>query len=192
MHNFRLIAIFFSDVIVIKMVEAFLPLLRKDCYPIEKYEFESSAIEIISIEIVIKKRKWIVHTVYRPPSFDLALFFNELSNILHRSFGKYENLLILGDLNIDLSDKTKIPKSEKELLQELCDAYDLDNLISESTCITKTSESMIDLILKNCSRSFMHPKTIEMGLSDFHKMTITTMNAPILIRNQSNNLQRLH
>ena len=150
-------------------------LVKKGLLPNRKYEFESSVIEIISIEIVIKKTKWIIHAVYRPPSFDLALFFNELSNILDRTFGKYENLLILGDLNIDLSDQTKIPKSKKEFLHELCDAYDLHNLISEPTCITKTSESMIDLILTNCSRSFMHSKTVESGLSDFHKMTITTM-----------------
>ena len=43
------------------------------------------------------------------------MFFSELSNILYRSFGKYKNLLILGDLNIDLSDQDKIPKSKKEL-----------------------------------------------------------------------------
>ena len=34
---------------------------------------------------------------------------------------------------------------------------------------------MIDLILTNCSRSFMHSKTIESGLRDFHKMNITTI-----------------
>ena len=78
-------------------------------------------------------------------------------------------------MNIDLSDQTKIPKSKKEFLHELCDASDLHNLISEPTCITKTRESMIDLILTNCSRSFMHSKAIESGLSDFHKMTVTTM-----------------
>ena len=31
----------------------------------------------------------------------------------------------LGDLNIDLSDQTKISKSKKEFSHELCDAYDL-------------------------------------------------------------------
>ena len=93
---------------------AIFTLAKKGLLLNRKYEFESSVIEIISIEIVIKKRKWIIHTVYRPPSFDLALFFNELSNILDGSFGKYKNLLILRDLNIYLSDQTKIPKSKKE------------------------------------------------------------------------------
>ena len=83
--------------------------------------------------------------------------------------------LILEDLNINLIHQAKIPESKKEFLHELCDAYDLHNLISESTGITKVSESMIDLILTNCSRGFMHSKTIESGLSDFDKMTITTM-----------------
>ena len=37
--------------------------------------------------------------------------------------------------------------------------------------MTRINESMIDLILTNCSQSFMHSKAIESGLSDFHKMT---------------------
>ena len=76
----------------------------------------SELIEILSVEITVKNRKWMVHTVYRPPSSDLALFFSELSKFLDHSFGKPENLLILGDLNIDLSDQTKIPKSKKRIL----------------------------------------------------------------------------
>ena len=80
MHNFRLTAIFLLDVIVIKMVETFLPLLGKDCYRIENMSLSHQLLKsyLISIEIVIKKRKWIIHTVYRPPSFNSALFFNEL------------------------------------------------------------------------------------------------------------------
>ena len=46
-----------------------------------------------------------IHTVYIPPSSDIALFFSELSKVLDYSLGKYENLLILGDLNIDLKCK---------------------------------------------------------------------------------------
>ena len=130
---------------------------------------------VLLVEITVKKRKWMVHTVYRPPSSDSALFFNELSKVLDHSFGKYENLLILGDLNIDLNGQTKIPKPKKEFLHELYDTYDLYNLISESTCITRTCESIIDLILTNCSRSLMYSKTIESGLSDFHEMTTTMM-----------------
>ena len=109
--------------------------VKKGLLPNRKQDLESKLIEILSVEITVKKRKWMVHTVYRPPSSDLALFFNELSKVLDHSFGKYENLLILGDLNIDLSDQTKIPKSKKEFLHELYDTYDLYNLISESTCI---------------------------------------------------------
>ena len=66
-----------------------------------------------------------IQIVYKPPSSDLALFFSALSKILDHSFGKYENLLILGDLNIDLSDQTKIPKSKKVFLHELYDTYHL-------------------------------------------------------------------
>ena len=56
----------------------FVFLLKKGLLPNRKQDLESELIEILSVEITVKKRKWIINTVYRPPSSDLALFFNEL------------------------------------------------------------------------------------------------------------------
>ena len=52
--------------------------------------------------------------------------------------------------------------------------YSLQNLISEPTCyINANNPSSIDLILTNRIRSFHNSMTIETGLSDHHKMTVT-------------------
>ena len=61
-------------------------------------------------------------------------------------------------------------------MTEFCETYNLKNLIHEPTCYKNPiSPTCIDLILTNKHRSFQHSKTIETGLSDFHKMTITIL-----------------
>ena len=108
-----LTTIFHLDVTGTNLAVVLFTFVKKGLLPNRKQDLESKLIEILSVEITVKKRKWMVFTVYRPPSSDLALFFNELSKVLDHSFGKYENLLILGDLDIDIRDQTKIPKSKK-------------------------------------------------------------------------------
>ena len=76
----------------------------------------------------------------------------------------------MGDFNIDISDSSchwyHRPK-------QFSDIFSLQHLIKSKTCITKTSESTIDLILTNCSQCFQFSKCAETGMSDFHLMTFT-------------------
>ena len=54
--------------------------------------------------------------------------------------------------------------------------YNLTNLVKEPTCFKSVENpSSIDLILTNKRHSFQNTLTIETGLSDFHKMTVTVM-----------------
>ena len=80
---------------------------------------------------------------------------------------KYENLLALGDWNSEMTE---------ESMENFCEMYNLENLIKEPTCFKSTENpSSIDVILTNKKLSFQHSMTIETGLSDFHKMTVTVM-----------------
>ena len=54
--------------------------------------------------------------------------------------------------------------------------YNLENLINEPTCFkSDENPSSIDIILTNKKASFQNTMTVETGLSDFHKMTVTVM-----------------
>ena len=55
-------------------------------------------------------------------------FFKELNKSLSHITRKYENVLVVGDLNIDLLDKMK---DSNNYLSDLCDTFSLSNLISE-------------------------------------------------------------
>ena len=78
----------------------------------------------------------------------------------------------MGDANIDVSEDNG---SHNTNLSEFCDIVGLENLISDPTCVTKSSSSSIDVILTNKKRSLKNSRTVSTGINDFHKMTITTL-----------------
>ena len=119
--------------------------------------------------------------IYRPPASNIQSFIDELSDILDKSFSKYYSIIVMGDINIDTTEAEQA-KLTNRLLKELCITYDLSNLVTESTCITYTHESSIDVILTNRKQNFMLSKAVETGLSDFHKMVTTFMRETYLLR----------
>ena len=61
-------------------------------------------------------------------------------------------------------------------MSEFCAIYGLKNMVNEPTCFKSTVKpSCVDLILTNKFRNFQSTVTIESGLSDFHKMTVTIL-----------------
>ena len=59
-------------------------------------------------------------------------------------------------------------------VKEFCNLYSLKNLIKKSTCFKNPDNSeVIDLLLTNRPKSFCNSDTLETGLSDFHKLTLT-------------------
>ena len=61
-------------------------------------------------------------------------------------------------------------------ISEFCSLYNLTNLVEVPTCYKNyINPTSIDLILTNRSTYFHSTRTLETGLSDFHKMTVTVM-----------------
>ena len=80
---------------------------------------------------------------------------------------KYENFIIIGDLNSQICEDT---------MRELCCVYNLKNLVKDPTCYKNPGNpSSIDLILTNKLRSFQNTCVIETGLSNFHNLTVTVL-----------------
>ena len=134
-------------------------------------ELEPKYIECICAELNISKENWIIFVVYRPPEYSLSEFFEKLSEVVDLAITKYENVVILGDINVDTQDSNSLGFNK---VQDLCDISGLRNLIRTTTCKTKTSSSSIDIILTTRTQSFKNSGTIETGLSDFHKLVMTS------------------
>ena len=107
---------------------------------------------------------------YNPESINRDILFEEINNTLSKAINKYQNILFIGDLNIDL----KVTNNDKKhFLEDLCDTFDFTNMIKAKTCFMSIEGSSIDVMLTNKPRSFYKTITIETGLSDHHKMVVS-------------------
>ena len=58
-------------------------------------------IECGFVEINIKKKKWLLANIYRPPSQGERYFFRELGKALDHFSTKFEDFILMGDFNTD-------------------------------------------------------------------------------------------
>ena len=94
--------------------------------------FETKNAETICLELTIVKIKWCILFAYRPPNTDKEEFFDEISVSLNKILGKYDNIILAGDLNID--ESRPCSDSSKNHLSDMKDIFGLTNLIKEPTC----------------------------------------------------------
>ena len=123
--------------------------------------------EGIFFEIRLRKVKWLIFGGYNPNKNNIQRFLEKLGSNLDCFMSKYENFLLLGDFNSELSEKA---------MNDFCEIYSLKSLIKDPTCFKSINNpSTIDLILTNNQRHFTNSTIIETGLSDHHKLTVTVL-----------------
>ena len=79
---------------------------------------------------------------------------------------KYDNILVIGNLNIDTLNKRK---DNGNYFSDLCDSFSLKNLMTDITCVKTISGSIIDIFLNNKIRSFHHTVAFESSSVIFTK-----------------------
>ena len=129
------------------------------------YKF-SEGIECISFEINLRKKKWMLFSVYRPPTQSQDYLFENLGRALDHYGDNYENFMFIGDFNMTETE---------EQMKNFLDLYSLKNLMHEPTCYKSQTARCIDLVLTYRNRSVQQTTTVETGLSDFHKMVVTVL-----------------
>ena len=96
-------------------------------------------------------------------SFEVS--FIQIESAINFYSRTYENLIILGDFNAEISDFN---------LESFCTINNLKCSINEPTCYKNPDNSTcIDIILTNRPKNFQESSTLETGLSDFRKMVLT-------------------
>ena len=129
--------------------------------------YDTPHAETICLELNISGRKWFIMFGYRPESINRELFVHEVYITLCKAVNNYDFIIFAGDLNVDLD----IPNSDtKGFLSDLCDTFDLTNLIGKTTCTKSSAGSSLDVFLTNHPRCFQHTCVVETGLSDHHKL----------------------
>ena len=120
--------------------------------------------ESIFIELTLRKTKWSLTGGYNPKKESITRFLSHVSEGLDKYIYNYDNIIILGDLNVDIPDESMI---------DFCNMYNPKNLIKQPTCYKNhNNPSSIDVILTNRAKSFQNSIT---GLSDHHKMILAVL-----------------
>ena len=124
-------------------------------------------IEGFCIEINIRKKKWLLVCTYIPNKNLISNHLKDIGKNLDNFSSKYDNFVLLGDLNSEPTESA---------VRDFCQIYGCKNLIKDNTCFKNPEKpSCIDLIITNRPKCFQHSVTLETGLSDFHKTTLTLM-----------------
>ena len=128
--------------------------------------------EIISSELTIKNKKWIVLSMYRPPKeSDLIKFFQGLIFLLKKHWSTYNNVVVMGDFNIHVKVVTN---QSLDKLITFCKTF---CLLIKFTLVTVKLNSSIVLVLTNKTPSFQLTKATETGISHAHLLISTYMKA---------------
>jgi len=123
--------------------------------------------ESIFFDIILPKSKPILlGVVYRPPN--QLNFLSNFSDKLSSIFGtNFQEIYILGDINID--KKSPLAKQYKEI----CCLHGLKQLINSPTRITVNTATILDHILTNSKEKVTDSGVIDISLSD-HQMIFFT------------------
>ena len=140
--------------------------IREDI-PAKLILVEDLPTECFFIEINLRKKKWLLCCSYNPHRNNIKNHLEILGRNLDLYSSLYENIIVLGDFNVETTDPS---------MEDFCVRYNLNSLIKDPTCYKNPENpTCIDLILTNSPRSFQNSCVIETGLSDFHKMVVTVM-----------------
>ena len=112
--------------------------------------------------------------MYRPPNCDANVFLDKLQSILDECLIRSSNIVITGDLNLNLLD-TDSESSPGMKLNNLMDIFDCKNIVHEPTCFAANKPTLIDVIITNCSQKFAKTITCNTSLSDYHYMVVSVL-----------------
>ena len=127
---------------------------------------EGKESDAICIEVTISNNKWCITFADRPPLNEKKQFLDELNLSLNQCVSKYDNIIVMGGLNMDIQNKRK---DNNNFLSDLCDTFSLQNITTGKTCRESNAGISIHIMLTNRPRRFHKNSIFETGISDHHK-----------------------
>ena len=119
------------------------------------------------VEVNIRKKKWLLHCSSNPHKSNISNHLHHLNKDMDVYLKSYDNILIVGDLNLEVSENC---------LNGFCNVNSLKTLKSGLTCFKNPNDpSCIGLFLINWRQCFQQTCAIETGIPDFLKMVVTVI-----------------
>ena len=151
------------------------------CYILEgiKYkrrcDLEEENIENIWLEIIYEcSRNILVGIVYRPPGTKIE-WHDTFSEHLEKLYHEDKELIIMGDVNIDLLPVIKglEPSSAAKKLLHILEDVHLSQIICKPTRVTKTSKTLIDHVYVSHPQAIVHSDVPVCAPGDHYPVCVT-------------------
>ena len=108
-------------------------------------------VQLLEVKHPLLQAPMLLCNIYRPPSSSTNRALHSLFNIIQHGLSKWHEVLICGDLNVNLLRKS--PSSC--LLKEYCQDLHLHLVIDSPTRITESSASLVDIFLTSNPNSII-------------------------------------
>ena len=125
--------------------------INQSLFSCRRRDLELPQLECIWVEISLHNRKELLGTFYRPPSSNNLIYSSIEDSIGLAFYTNIVNITITGDFNFDVSKPALYRK-----INDLCQQFNMDQIITKPTHHTENSDSIIDLFLvSNKNRVFL-------------------------------------
>ena len=115
------------------MVVGYSYLLEKTFFA---YKFSLENFEGFFVEINLRRKKWLLCCSYNPHKNKISSHLDIISKSLDYFSTSYDNLILLGDFNVE---------PEEKHMANFLNLYNLNNLVHQKTCFKNPTIVLISL-----------------------------------------------
>ena len=137
-------------------------------------EINYNGFESLCTEITIGNTKTVLCCVYKHPKVTNHFFKQCMSKLGDAILHTYDDFVFLGDMNCC--------PIKSNVIKDLCDLYDVKNLLKDPTCHKGATSTLLDNILVSNHRRYTGALNANFNLSDCHNLigAATRRYAPIM------------
>lgn len=128
-------------------------------------------VEHIWVELKTGADRLLIGVIYRVPSQNINRCVEYLDNLLSYIAPQFQNIIILGDLNVD--------QLYENVISKCMSSYDFQQLIKEPTRVTDTSQKIIDVIFLNNNSLVLDSGTVNADSISDHSAVFCELNMSI-------------
>jgi hypothetical protein len=143
-----------------------------------RVDLENNEIEAILLETQYQSsRNVLVCVLYRPPNAK-AVWFRHFGKLLDKMYMEKREIVIVGDVNIDLSNITQLEQqnrldAKQKRLTRLLIENNLTQVVSTPTRVTPHSKTLIDHVYTSAPANISLVSVPTYGISDHYPVCIT-------------------
>ena len=109
-----------------------------------RVEYNSlSNIESTCLELSLRQCKWLLISIYKPPSSSEDAFIKRLFSCLTNVIKEFENIVLLGDFNMTAGNAK---------LEQSLNTFSLESLITSPTCFKSVTATILSKIYWEITR----------------------------------------